>query len=388
MMKKTFLVVVSVSVLFSAKVFADAYEDCNNFMYALYEEREWNSSQISCYMDGDVAWATDPQSGTVTVFGEGNLNLSLYGDPSETGQWNLTFDPGSNITSISDINYSGSDDFIFNIPDTVTSLGGDSGYFNANINNLKGIVFGENSQLTEIPDNAFYQGDPIHIVLPESVTSIGYSAFPQGSSIFISGNPDNLGGNGVYDLINYPLFVSGEYADTCMVCSSVYSDNATTFYYTTNDGKILVGGMGPYGTLLSPHDMEYYMEMRDFYLNDPQLGWEDYAKEAFFSGYTVYEYDSLEEFMLASGFELPASTMQENQDPVDPIDPEDPDPNNNPDPDPNNNPDPDPNPNNDPEPDPELGDATDLRIPKRIYTVEEAAAVVKPDRNTFKLRFR
>jgi len=159
----------------------------------------------SCAPDGDTTstchW--EIENGVLTISGSGAMvgysSQSMYPWYSQKDSYTSVVVEGANettgttgITSIGEYAFSNNDLTSVVIPDSVTSIGRSA--FNNN-NNLTSVVISDS--VTSIGEYTFYNNNLTSVVIPDSVTSIGVGAFYKNNltSVVIPDSVTSIGNN-------------------------------------------------------------------------------------------------------------------------------------------------------------------------------------------------
>ena len=118
------------------------------------------------------------------------------------------------------------------IPDSVTSIGSSAFYACS----LRSIAFGENSQLTSIGDRAFDTSGLTSITIPDSVTEIGSYAFSWSSltSITFKGTPSEISDD-IFEECDHLSTINAPWAEGEVANAPWGAENATINYNYTGE---------------------------------------------------------------------------------------------------------------------------------------------------------
>ena len=146
----------------------------------IYEKYKLNISFPNTLQHiGDYAFQSSYINDNVTI----PNSVTSIGDYAFNGNKNLTtltFEEGSNLTTIGNCAFCGNNISSLTIPNSVTSIENYAFSYNRNITTL---IFEEGSNLTTIGDSAFYENNISSLTIPASVTSIGNAAFSFNSNL-------------------------------------------------------------------------------------------------------------------------------------------------------------------------------------------------------------
>ena len=263
-----------------------AFSDCSHLTSVNIPDSVTSIGERAFYDCASLTSVNIPDS--VTSIGEAVF-------PGCKSLTSITFGENSQLTSIGDSAFAGSNLTSINIPDSVTSIG-KSAF--SGCKSLTSITFGENSQLTSIGERAFSGSTSLtSVTIPDSVTSIGVSVFSRCSSlanISIPSGVTNIGARAFQDC---------DSLKSVAIPPSVTSIGDAAFSYCMDLTAVYITDLAAWcGISFGDAFANPLCYADDFYLNETpvtNLALSDNVKSI--GDYAFYNCDSLTSISIPSG---------------------------------------------------------------------------------------